>query len=145
MLTRAWNQCARQKGTSRNHGPQSRNHMKFGRLKRNSLLSNNCHFSMRYPLENGEFPHLGPKNCDFAIYSNFCFLTNFLLKNQNGVLLVLGWLLKLIVYDFAFKVAFKAHSLGQHSGLILFLVAHALFVLHCKCYSFFSLSLSWFR
>ena len=111
--------------------------MKFGRLKRNGLLSNNRRFAMRYHLENGEFPYLGPGNYDFAIYSNFCFLNNFLLKNQNEVPLVLGQSLKLVIYDFAFK----ACSLGQHDGLILFLVAHALSMLHCKCSTLFSPSL----
>ena len=96
---------------------------------------------MRYHLENGEFPYLGPGNYDFAIYSNFCFLNNFLLKNQNEVPLVLGQPIKLVVYNSVFKAAFKARSLGQHGGLILFLVAHALSMLHCKCSTLFSPSL----
>ena len=53
--------------------------------------------------ENGEFLHLGLENCDFAIYSNFCFLNNFLLKSQNKILLVLGQTLKSVVYDFVFN------------------------------------------
>ena len=32
------------------------------------------------PLENRKFLHLGFENCDFAVYSNFCFLNNFLFK-----------------------------------------------------------------
>ena len=115
--------------------------MKFGRLKRNSLLSNNRRFAMRYHLENSEFPYLGPGNYDFAVYSNFCFLNNFLLKKQNEVPLVLGRSLKSVIYDSAFKATFKARSLGQHDGLILFLVAHALSMLHCKCSTLFSPSL----
>ena len=31
------------------------------------------------------FLHLGPENYDFAVYSNFCFLNNFLLKSQNKI------------------------------------------------------------
>ena len=59
-----------------------------------------CH---KISLENGEFLHLGPENYNFAIYSNFCFLNNFLLKSQNKVSLVLGWPLRSVVYDFAFN------------------------------------------
>ena len=39
-----------------------------------------CH---RVPPEIGEFLCLAPENCDFAVYSNFCFLNNFLFKSQN--------------------------------------------------------------
>ena len=62
-----------------------------------------CH---EVPLENGEFLHLGPENCDFAIYSNIYFLNNFLLKSQNNVSLVLGSLLRSVVYDSAFNSNF---------------------------------------
>ena len=62
-----------------------------------------CH---KVPLENGELLHVGPENYDFAIYSNFCFLNNFLLKIQNKVLLVLGRSLRLVVYNFAFNSIF---------------------------------------
>ena len=52
---------------------------------------------------NGEFLHLGPENCDFAVYSNFCFLNNLLLKSQSKVTLPLGWPLRLVVYDSTFN------------------------------------------
>ena len=55
------------------------------------------------PLENGEFFCLILENCDFAIYSNFCFINNLLLKIQNNVPLVLRRPLKSVVYDFAFN------------------------------------------
>ena len=42
------------------------------------------------PPDFGEFLHLAPENRDFAIFSNFCFLNNFLLKSQNKVQLVLA-------------------------------------------------------
>ena len=32
------------------------------------------------PPKNGKFLHLGFENCGFAVYSNFCFLNNFLFK-----------------------------------------------------------------
>ena len=59
-----------------------------------------CH---EVPFENCEFLHLGPENCNFAVYSNFCFLNNFLLKSQNKVLLVLGQPLRSVIYDSAFN------------------------------------------
>ena len=57
-------------------------------------------------LENGEFLYLGPENCNFAVYNNFCFFNNFLLKSQNKVLLVLRLLLRSTVYDSAFNLIF---------------------------------------
>ena len=51
--------------------------------------------------KNEEFLHLGPKSCIFAVYSNFCFFNNFLLKSQNKVPLILGRLLRLVVYESA--------------------------------------------
>ena len=59
--------------------------------------------SLQGTLENGKFLHLVPKNYDFAVYSNFFFLNNFLLKIQNKVSLVSGCLLRLEVYDSAFN------------------------------------------
>ena len=59
------------------------------------------------PLDFGEFLRLAPENYDFAIYNNFCFLNNFLLKSQNMVLLVLGWLLRSVVYDSTFNSIFS--------------------------------------
>ena len=59
-----------------------------------------CH---KVPPGFGEFLHLAPENRDFAIFSNACFLNNFLHKNQNKVLLVLERLLRLIVYNFVFN------------------------------------------
>ena len=53
--------------------------------------------------ENGNFLHLGPKNCYFAVYNNFCFLNNVLLKSRNKVPLVLKWPLMSVVYDSAFN------------------------------------------
>ena len=50
------------------------------------------------------FLHLGPENYDFAVYSNFCFLNNFLLKSQNKVPLVLERLVRFVVYDFTFNL-----------------------------------------
>ena len=47
---------------------------------------------------------LSPENCDFAVYSNFCFLNNSLLKSQNKALFVLRRPLRLVVYDFAFNL-----------------------------------------
>ena len=58
------------------------------------------------PLDFGEFLHLAAENYDFAIYNNFCFLDNFLLKSQNKVSLVLGQCLRSLVYDFAFNSIF---------------------------------------
>ena len=75
--------------------------MKFSRLKRNGLLSNSCCHEV--PPENGEFLHLSPESCNFAVYNNFCFLNNFLSKSQNRVLLILGRPLRSVVYDFAFN------------------------------------------
>ena len=89
-----------QKGTSKNHGPQSLNRMKFGKLKQNGFLSHEV------TPENGEFLHLVPENCNLAVYSNFCFLNNFLLKSQNKVPLVLGGPLRSVVYDSAFNSIF---------------------------------------
>ena len=43
---------------------------------------------------NGEFLHLDPENCNFAVYSNICSLNYFLLKSQNKVPLVLEQPLK---------------------------------------------------
>ena len=51
----------------------------------------------------GEFFCLILENCDFAIYCNFCFINNLLLKIQNNVPLVLRRPLKSVVYDFAFN------------------------------------------
>ena len=59
-----------------------------------------CH---KVLLEIGKFLYLGSNDYDFAIYSNFCFLNNILLKSQNKVLLVLVRPLRLAVYDFAFN------------------------------------------
>jgi len=53
--------------------------------------------------ENGEFLHLGLENCDFAIYNNFCFLNNSLLKSQNKTPLILERPSRSIVYDSAFN------------------------------------------
>ena len=58
---------------------------------------------MQYP-ENNEFFHLDPENCSFAVYNNFCFLNNFLLKSQNKIPLVLRRPLKSVIYDFAFNL-----------------------------------------
>ena len=76
--------------------------MKFGRLKQMAFWA----IVIALPQgtsENGEFLHLGPKNYNFAVYSNFCFLNNFLLKSQNKFPLILGRPLKSIVYDSAFN------------------------------------------
>ena len=58
------------------------------------------------PLENGEFLHLRPKNCDFSVYSNICLFNNFLLKSHNKVPLVLKRPLRSVVYDSAFNLKF---------------------------------------
>ena len=54
--------------------------------------------------KNDEFLHLGPKNYIFAVYSNFCFFNNSLLKSQNKVPLILEWLLRSVVYDYALNL-----------------------------------------
>ena len=51
----------------------------------------------------GKFFHLAPENSDFGVFSHFCFLSNFLLKNQNKTLLVLEQPLRSMVCDFAFN------------------------------------------
>ena len=66
-------------------------------FEQQSLL---CH---EVPPENGEFLHLGYKNCNFALCGNFCFFNNFLLKSQNKVTFFLGQPLKSIVYDSSFN------------------------------------------
>ena len=58
------------------------------------------------PLENDEFLHLRPKNCDFSVYSNICLFNNFLLKSHNKVPLVLKRPLRSVVYDSAFNLKF---------------------------------------
>ena len=55
------------------------------------------------PPKIGEFFRLAPENCNFAVYSIFCFLNNFLLKSQNKIPFILGQPLKSVVYDFAFN------------------------------------------
>ena len=57
-------------------------------------------------LDFGKFHHIAIENYDFAIYSNFSFLNNFLLKSQNIVSFVLGRSIRLIVYNFAFNSNF---------------------------------------
>ena len=61
---------------------------------------------LKVPPDFGKFLHIAIENYDFAIYSNFCFLNNFLLKSQNNVSFVLGRSLRLVVYDFAFNSNF---------------------------------------
>ena len=61
---------------------------------------------LKVPPDFGKFLHIAIENYDFAIYSNFCFLNNFLLKSQNNVSLVLGSLLRSVVYDSAFNSNF---------------------------------------
>ena len=58
------------------------------------------------PSNFGEFLRLALENCDFAVYSNFYFLNNFLLRSQNKFLLVLGQPLRSVVYDFAFNLIY---------------------------------------
>ena len=68
------------------------------------LLSNSRRFAMRYPLKIANSFIQAPKTAIFAVYSNFCFLNNFLLKSQNKAPLVLGWPLRSIVYDSTFNL-----------------------------------------
>lgn len=51
----------------------------------------------------GTFHRLAPEYCDFAIFCNFCFINNFLLKSHNKIPLVSRQPLSLVVYDFAFE------------------------------------------
>ena len=59
---------------------------------------------MRYPPGFGEFLRLALENRDFAVFSNFCFLNNFLLKSLNKVPLVLERPLRSVVYNFVFNL-----------------------------------------
>ena len=77
--------------------------MKFNRLKGKSLLCNSRCFATRYTMILLNSSVLALENYDFAIFNNFCFLKNFFLKSQNRVSLILGRLLKSVVYDFAFN------------------------------------------
>ena len=80
--------------------------MKFGRLKQNSILSNNRRFAMRYPLKITNSSIQGLKTAILSVYNHFSFLNNVLLKNQNKIPLIFGRLLRSVVYDSAFNLIF---------------------------------------
>ena len=116
------------------------------------LLSNSRRFAMRYPLKIANSFIQAPKTAIFAVYSNFCFLNNFLLKSQNKVLLVLGKSLRSVIYDSAFNSIFpflvifgilspnRVISVNQgFRRFVLFFVFFCflfLFLLFCFCFFF---------
>ena len=77
--------------------------MKFGRIKRNDLLSNSHLLVTRYLLKiaNSSIQVLK------IVYGNFCFLYKFLFKSQNKAPLVLKRPLRSVFYDSTFNLIFS--------------------------------------